>query len=71
MPAQEAFQDFSPLSLEQERALIESDDKNVGGLDTLGVYTDGFMLIAKYALGAGLIVIVLSPLMKKLMGKIH
>ncbi|MFH6603517.1 peptide MFS transporter [Maribacter algicola] len=50
---------------------IESTDKNIGGLETLGVYTDGFMLIAKYALGAGLIVLVTSPLIKKLMGKIH
>ena len=50
---------------------IESTDVNVGGLETLGVYTDGFMLIAKYALGAGLIIIIFSPLMKKLMGKIH
>jgi len=50
---------------------VESTDVNVGGLDTLGIYTDGFMLIAKYALGAGLIVIVFSPLMKKLMGKVH
>ena len=50
---------------------IESDDKNVGGLDTLGVYTDGFMLIAKYALGAAIIVLVASPLIKKLMGKVH
>ncbi|WP_438989540.1 peptide MFS transporter [Polaribacter sp.] len=50
---------------------VESTDANVGGLDTLGIYTDGFMLIAKYALGAGLIVIVFSPLMKKLMGKVH
>jgi POT family proton-dependent oligopeptide transporter len=50
---------------------VESTDVNVGGLDTLEIYTDGFMLIAKYALGAGLIVIVFSPLMKKLMGKVH
>lgn len=50
---------------------IESDDKNIGGLDTLGVYTDGFMLIAKYALGAALIVLIASPLIKRLMGKVH
>lgn len=50
---------------------IESDDKNVGGFDTLEVYTGGFDLIAKYAIGAGIIVLVASPLIKKLMGKIH
>ena len=50
---------------------VESTDSNVGGLDTLGIYTDGFMLISQYALGAGLIVIIFSPLMKKLMGEVH
>jgi len=50
---------------------IESTDKNVGGFDTLEVYTGGFDLIAKYALAAGIIVLVASPLIKKLMGKIH
>jgi len=50
---------------------VESTDENVGGLETLGIYTDGFGLIAKYALGAGLIVLLFSPLMKKLMGKVH
>ena len=45
--------------------------KNVGGIQTLGIYTDGFMLIAKYALGAALIVLITAPLIKKLMGKIH
>lgn len=50
---------------------VESTDANVGGLDTLVIYTDGFMLISQYALGAGLIVILFSPLMKKLMGEVH
>ena len=50
---------------------VESTDVNVGGLDTLAIYTDGFMLISYYALGAGLIVIIFSPLMKKLMGDVH
>jgi len=50
---------------------IESDDKNVGGLETLAVYTGGFDLIAKYALGAGLIVLLAGPLIKKLMGNVH
>lgn len=50
---------------------IESTDKNIGGFDTLEVYTGGFDLIAKYAIGAGIIVLVASPIIKKLMGKIH
>mgnify|MGYP003631494398 FL=1 len=50
---------------------IESTNTNVGGLETLSVYTDGFHLIALYAIGAGVIVLVFSPLMKKLLGNIH
>ncbi|MDB2702915.1 oligopeptide:H+ symporter [Flavobacteriaceae bacterium] len=50
---------------------VESTNINVGGLDTLAMYTDGFMLISQYALGAGLVVILFSPLMKKLMGGVH
>lgn len=50
---------------------VESTDANIGGFETLGIYTDGFLLIAKYALGAGLLVLVASPLIKKLMGKVH
>lgn len=50
---------------------IESTEANIGGFDTLTVYTDGFMLIAKYALGAGVLVVLASPLIKKLMGNVH
>jgi len=50
---------------------VESTDANVGGLDTLKIYTDGFLLIAKYSIGAGLIVLVTSPFIKKLMGEVH
>ncbi|WP_296634362.1 oligopeptide:H+ symporter [Polaribacter sp.] len=54
-----------------EQLAIESTDKNVGGLETLTIYTDGFHLIAMYALGAGVIVLLFSPLMKKLLGNVH
>lgn len=54
-----------------EKLAIESTDANVGGFDTLSVYTDGFSLIAQYSIGAGLIVLVFGPLMKKLMGNVH
>lgn len=50
---------------------IESTDKNVGGFETLTVYTEGFDLIAKYSIAAGIIVLIASPLIKKLMGNVH
>ncbi|WKB82292.1 peptide MFS transporter [Cellulophaga omnivescoria] len=62
---------FQIVGFISKQLAVESDDKNVGGLDTLGIYTDGFLLISKYALGAAVIVLVLSPLIKKLMGKVH
>ncbi len=54
-----------------EQLAIESTSENVGGLETLTIYTDGFHLIAMYALGAGAIVLLFSPLMKKLLGNVH
>jgi POT family proton-dependent oligopeptide transporter len=54
-----------------KKLAIESTDKNVGGFETLAVYTDGFQLIAEYAVGAGIIVLIASPLIKKLMGNVH
>ncbi|UZD23383.1 oligopeptide:H+ symporter [Algoriphagus halophytocola] len=50
---------------------IESTDKNIGGFDTLYVYTEGFLLIAKYSIGAGLLVLLAGPFIKKLMGDVH
>jgi POT family proton-dependent oligopeptide transporter len=50
---------------------VESTDADVGGLETLSIYTDGFYLISLYSIGAGAIVLLLSPLMKKLMGNVH
>jgi len=62
---------FQVVGFIGKQLAIESADKNVGGLETLSVYTGGFELIAKYALGAGIIVILASPLIKRLMGKVH
>ena len=62
---------FQIVGFISKQLAIESTDVNVGGLDTLEVYTNGFELIAIYALGAGLAVLILSPLMKKLMGNVH
>lgn len=62
---------FQIVGFISKQLAIESTDANIGGLDTLAVYIDGFSLIAKYSLGAGLIVLIFGPLMKKLMGNIH
>jgi POT family proton-dependent oligopeptide transporter len=50
---------------------IESDDINVGGMETLSTYIGGFDLISKYSIGAGIIVLISAPFLKKLMGNIH
>ena len=50
---------------------IESDSSNIGGLESLGTYIGGFDLISKYAIGAGLLVILTAPLLKKLMGDVQ
>ena len=50
---------------------IESESTNIGGMETLDIYIDGFSLISQYAIGAGILVLLLSPLLKKLMGTIH
>ncbi|GAB1308807.1 oligopeptide:H+ symporter [Urechidicola sp. KH5] len=62
---------FQIVGFISKQLSVESTDENVGGLETLGMYTDGFTLIAQYALGAGLIVLIFGPLMKKLMGSVH
>jgi POT family proton-dependent oligopeptide transporter len=50
---------------------VESSDSNVGGFQSLSIYLDGFDLIAKYAIGAALIVLLLSRWINKLMGDVH
>lgn len=50
---------------------IESESTNVGGLETLDVYIGGFSLISQYAIGAGILVLIFAPYLKKLMGNIH
>ena len=62
---------FQIVGFISKQLAIESTDANVGGLDTLEVYTNGFELISMYSLGAGLIVLLFSPLMKKLMDNVH
>jgi len=62
---------FQIVGFISKQLAIESTDADVGGLDTLAVYTDGFGLIAQYALGAGVVVLIFGPLMKKLLGNVH
>ncbi|MEL6304630.1 MAG: oligopeptide:H+ symporter [Bacteroidota bacterium] len=62
---------FQVVGFIGKQLAIESTDANVGGFDTLGVYTGGFELIAQYSVGAGLLVLIASPLIKRLMGNVH
>lgn len=62
---------FQIVGFISEQLAVKSTDANIGGLQTLSIYTNGFDLISKYAIGAGLVVLIFSPLMKKLMGNIH
>ncbi len=62
---------FQVVGFIGKQLAIQSDNPNVRGFETLTVYTDGFGLIAQYALGAGILVLLLSPWIKKLMGDVH
>jgi POT family proton-dependent oligopeptide transporter len=62
---------FQIVGFISKQLSVESTDANVGGMDTLGLYTDGFNLIGIYSLGAGAVVLIFSPLMKRLMGNVH
>ncbi|WP_422349128.1 peptide MFS transporter [Flagellimonas sp.] len=62
---------FQIVGFISKQLAIESTDSNVGGLETLDVYLDGFRLIAIYALVAGAVVLLFGPLMKRLMGNVH
>ncbi len=46
-------------------------DASAAGLETLQVYTDGFESIAFVALGGALVVLLLSPLLIRWMGRVH
>ncbi|MBR9917374.1 MFS transporter [bacterium] len=62
---------FQVVGFIGKQLAIESTDINVGGLQTLNTYLGGFDLIAKYALGASVIVFILSPILKRMMGNVH
>jgi len=50
---------------------VESSGPEVSGLTSLPIYIEGFSLISSYALGAGVIVLLLAPFLNKLMGDVH
>jgi len=50
---------------------VESSDTQVSGLVSLPIYIDGFALISNYALGAGVLVLLMAPFLNKLMGDVH
>ena len=50
---------------------VESSGTGVSGLISLPIYIEGFSLISNYALGAGVIVLLLAPFLNKLMGDVH
>lgn len=62
---------FQIVGFISKQLAIESTDENVNGFATLGVYTEGFNLIAQYSVGAGVVVLIFGPLMRKLMGNVH
>jgi POT family proton-dependent oligopeptide transporter len=62
---------FQVVGFIGKQLAIENTDADISGFSTLNIYTDGFMLIAQYSLGAGFLVILASPLIKKLMGNVH
>jgi proton-dependent oligopeptide transporter, POT family len=62
---------FQVVGFIGKKLSVDSESAAAGGLQTLEIYTDGFMLIAQYSLGAGLLVLLFSPLMKRLMGDVH
>ena len=49
----------------------ESGTMEINTVESLEIYTDGFALIAKYAFGTAFIILLLTPLLNRWMGKVH
>ena len=62
---------FQVVGFIGKQLAVESTDPDVRGLQTLDIYIEGFELIALYATGAGILVLITAPLMKRLMGNVH
>jgi POT family proton-dependent oligopeptide transporter len=52
-------------------ASIVSEQANATALDKLIAYTEGYKLFGGYAVIAGVVLLLLSPLMRKLMGEVR
>ena len=50
---------------------MSSEDPNATNYEKLVLYTDGYGHLALYALVAGVVLIVISPLVRKLMHGVH
>ncbi len=62
---------FQVVGFIGKKLAIESDNADIRGFDSLDVYIGGFEMIAQYAIGAGLIVFILSPLLNRWMQNVH
>lgn len=51
-------------------ANIAEASENASNLDKLNIYADGYQQLAIYALVAGIVLIVISPFVKKLMQEV-
>jgi POT family proton-dependent oligopeptide transporter len=50
---------------------MSADDPDASNLDKLKLYTDGYGELGLYALIAGVVLILISPLVRKLMRGVH
>lgn len=62
---------FQVVGFIGKKLSVESGSAAADPLQTLTLYTDGFHLIAQYSLISGLVVLLASPLIKRLMGEVH
>ena len=62
---------FQVVGFIGKQLAIESTDSEISGLETLSVYVAGFDIIAKYAIGASILVFLISPILKRMMGNVH
>ena len=49
---------------------MASPKEDATAMDKLTAYTDGYLQLSIYALVAGIVLIVISPLVRKLMGEV-
>jgi POT family proton-dependent oligopeptide transporter len=62
---------FQVVGFIGKKLAVESTGSEVRGFATLDVYIGGFELIAQYAIGAGIIVFILSPILNRWMQNVH